>query len=403
MMSSPIHLPHCVVGVLGGGQLCRLLVMAARRMNIRTIVWTGGLEAPARGVADEVIDLPFDHPRALELFCGVATVATVEFENIPLPVLHAVAEKVPLYPSAECVAICQNRWREKEFLRSHGFPCAPFALVSSSKELAAARHLLGPGVLKTSDSGYDGHGQIRFREGDDPERIWREFDSPRGVFEKWIAFAKELSVIVVRDKEGETVCYDPAENQHRDHILEISIVPARIAPSVAESAAAMACRLAESLDYRGTMGVEFFLREDGELLVNEIAPRPHNSGHHTLDACVTSQFEQQLRAVIGLPLGSVRLLSPVAMLNLLGDLWLGNDEPPDWRAVFEDGAACLYLYGKRHAKRRRKMGHVTILGDTADEALSRASSLKARWLEDSSTTQWRVVSGSARGENDRGP
>ena len=155
----------------------------------------------------------------------------------------------------------------------------------------------------------------------------------------------------------------------------------------APAAAAMACRLAESLDYRGTMGVEFFLREDGELLVNEIAPRPHNSGHHTLDACVTSQFEQQLRAVIGLPLGSTRLLSPVAMLNLLGDLWLGNDEPPDWHAVFEDRAACLYLYGKRQAKRRRKMGHVNILGDTADEALRRASSLKARWLEDSSTTE----------------
>lgn len=154
----------------------------------------------------------------------------------------------------------------------------------------------------------------------------------------------------------------------------------------APAAAAMACRLAESLDYRGTMGVEFFLREDDHLLVNEIAPRPHNWGHHTLDACVTTQFEQQLRAVIGLPLGSTRLLSPVAMLNLLGDLWPGNDEPPDWGAVFEDGAARLYLYGKRHAKRRRKMGHVNILGDTADEALRRASSLKARWLEDSSTT-----------------
>ncbi len=381
MKSQSLEAAHCVVGVIGGGQLGRMLALAARRMNVRTVVWTGGLEAPAVEVADEVIDQPFDAPLALERFCGTATVATVEFENIPKEILESVAERVPLHPSPQAVATCQNRWREKEFLRFHGIPCASFAVVSSADELAAAMELLGSGVLKTADFGYDGNGQIRVRGGEDPQEVWREFDSPRGVFEEWVPFEKEISVMIARGADGETICYDPAENQHRDHILDVSIVPARISPGVAEEAAELARRIAVALDYRGIMGVEFFLKEDGVLLVNEIAPRPHNSGHHTLDACVTSQFEQQLRAVIGLPLGSPRLLSPVAMLNLLGDLWPGDAEAPDWRPLFEDSAASLHLYGKSRATSRRKMGHANFLGTTPEGALQRACNLKEQWLD----------------------
>ena len=371
----------CVVGVIGGGQLGRMLAMAARRMNLRTVVWTGGLEAPAVEIADEVIDRPFDDAQALERFCNAVTVATVEFENIPSQVLEAVAERVPLHPSPQAVAICQNREREKEFLRENDIPCARFAVVSSAEELAGSMELLGSGVLKTADFGYDGNGQIRIHGGEDPAQVWRDFDSPRGVFEEWVPFEKELSVMVARGADGECVCYDPAENQHRNHILDLSIVPARIAPSVAAQAAALARHIAGALDYRGIMGVEFFLKADESLLVNEIAPRPHNSGHHTLDACVTSQFEQQLRAVMGLPLGSPRLLTPVAMLNLLGDLWPGHGEVPDWLPLFDNGAAILHLYGKTHASKRRKMGHVNFLRETVDDALQQASRLKMRWLE----------------------
>jgi len=316
----------------------------------------------------------------LECFCRAASVATVEFENIPVGVLEAVAARIPLHPSPQAVGICQNRWREKEFLRANGIPCARFAVVSSADELAGAMSLLGSGVLKTADFGYDGNGQIRIRGGEEPEQVWRDFDSPRGVFEEWIPFEKELSVMVARGADGECVCYDPAENQHRDHILELSIVPARVSSDVVERALEIAVQVATALDYRGIMGVEIFLKADGSLLVNEIAPRPHNSGHHTLDACVTSQFEQQLRAVVGLPLGSTRLLSPVAMLNLLGELWPDALVPPDWRPVFADGAASLHLYNKTRASSRRKMGHVNFLGITAEDALQRAVRLREHWL-----------------------
>jgi 5-(carboxyamino)imidazole ribonucleotide synthase len=379
-----IHPPHCVVGVIGGGQLGRMLALAARRMGIRTAIWTGGLEAPAVEVADEVIDLPFDSMEALERFCQIATVATVEFENIPRQTLDAVAGKVPLHPSPEAIGICQNREREKNFLRDNGIPCAWFAVVSNPAELAAAmKQLGGPGVLKTADFGYDGHGQIKLQGSEDSNQVWQSFAAPRGILEAWVPFEMELSVMVARGADGRIVTYDPAENRHRSHILDLSIVPARVSTTVADQAIAIAGRIAERLDYRGIMGVEFFLNPDGTLLVNEIAPRPHNSGHHTLDACVTSQFEQQLRMVIGLPAGSTKLLSPVAMLNLLGDMWQDKQTPPDWLPLFADGAASLHLYGKRQATGRRKMGHANFLGATVDEAIARAETLKSQWLGES--------------------
>ena len=379
--SIPLHPPHCIVGVIGGGQLGRMIALAARRMGIRTVIWTGGLEAPAVEVADEVIDLPFDDPAALEDFCNRVTVSTVEFENIPCETLEKVARCTGLHPSPLAICICQNREREKNFLRENGIPHTWFSVISSEADLAAAmKELGGPGVLKTASFGYDGKGQVKLEGDEDPAEIWAAFDSPRAVLEAWVPFEKELSVMAARGADGVTVTYDPAENRHRHHILDVSIVPARVSPAVALEAAAIARRVAEALDYRGILGVEFFLKFDGSLLVNEIAPRPHNSGHHTLDACATSQFAQQLRAVIGLPLGSTRLLSPVVMLNLLGDMWHDETTPPDWLPLFADGNASLHLYGKRHARERRKMGHANFLGPTAEDALARAEALKAQWL-----------------------
>ena len=376
--SIPLHSPACIVGVIGGGQLGRMLALEARRMGIRTLIWTGGLEAPAVEVADEVIDLPFDDPEALKRFCETATVATVEFENIPRETLDAVAALTPLHPSPQAITICQHREREKNFLREHNIPCTWFAVIASADDLAnAMRELNGPGVLKTAAFGYDGKGQIKLEGTENPAEIWKAFDSDRAILEAWVPFEKELSVMVARSADGSMVTYDPAENRHRHHILDVSIVPARVSPAVALEATATARRVAEALDYRGILGVEFFLKEDGSLLVNEMAPRPHNSGHHTLDACAASQFEQQLRAVLGLPAGSTRLLSPVVMLNLLGDFWPAETTPPDWLPLFADGEAFLHLYGKRRAIGRRKMGHANFLGL---DALERAEALKETWL-----------------------
>lgn len=358
-----------------------MIALAARRMGIRIVIWTGGLEAPAVECADEVIDLPFDDPIALNDFCSRVTVSTVEFENIPRETLEKVASCTGLHPSPLAISICQNREREKNFLRENKIPHAWYAVISSAQDLAAAmRELRGPGVLKTADFGYDGKGQLKLEGHENPADVWAEFATPRAVLEAWVPFEKEISIMAARGADGKIATYDPAENRHRHHILDISIVPARISPAVALEAAAIARRIAEALDYRGILGVEFFLNADGSLLVNEIAPRPHNSGHHTLDACATSQFAQQLRAVIGLPLGSTRLLSPVVMLNLLGDLWPAETTAPDWLPLFEDGEASLHLYGKRRALGRRKMGHANFLGPTVEHALTRAEALKAKWL-----------------------
>jgi len=375
--------PSFTLGILGAGQLGRMLALAARRMNVRTVVWTGGLEAPAVELANHVIDLPFDSQEGREQFCQLATLATVEFENIPRETLDSVTRCMPLFPSADAIAICQNREREKGFLRESGIPCTWFAVVSSAEQLAAAmQELNGPGVLKTAAFGYDGKGQVKLEGGEDAAAVWAAFGADRAILEAWVPFEKELSVMVARSADGSMVTYDPAENRHRHHILDVSIVPARVDLAVSAEARKIAKKVAAALDYRGLLGVEFFLLPDGSLLVNEMAPRPHNSGHHTLDACATSQFEQQLRAVCGLPLGSTRLLSPVVMLNLLGDFWPGETTLPDWSPLFQDGEAFLHLYGKRRAIGRRKMGHANFLGTTADEALARAEALKARWLNE---------------------
>jgi len=369
-----------VIGVIGGGQLGRMLLMAAREMNLKSVVWTGGHEAPAIEIANSIIDKPFDDPAALEEFCAAATIATVEFENIPVSTLEGVAAKIPLHPSPKAVGICQNREREKTFLKEKGIPCADFEMITSTEDLAGAMERVGPGMLKTADFGYDGSGQIRVRGGEDPAAIWQQFNAPRGVYEQWISYEREVSVMVARGANGESVCYPLAENRHREQILDVTLVPAQVDDSVAAQATELAKKIVELMDYRGIMGVELFLMADGQLLVNEMAPRPHNSGHYTMEACMHSQFDQQLRAVMGLPLGSTRLLTPVVMLNLLGDLWPGPTEAPDWQPLFADGAATLHLYGKAKASSRRKMGHANFLGETVADAEKRALALKEQWL-----------------------
>lgn len=365
--------PESWIGVLGGGQLGRMLALEARRMGYRLLTWTGVPEIGPAALADRVIARPFDDPEALAEFLALARVATVEFENIPRPLLEAIADRLPLMPSAEAVAICQHREREKAFLTQNGFPCARHRLVDSAGSLRQALgDLGGDTILKTAEFGYDGKGQRIVRPGEDAETVWEAFGAPRAVLEEKVPLAAELSVLVARDAKGGCVGYDPAENFHRHHILDLSVVPARLPRPLLDEARAIAMAVARALHYEGVMAVEFFVSRDGRLLVNELAPRPHNSGHHTLDACETSQFEQQLRVAAALPLGGAGLLRPAVMWNLLGDLWPAPTEPPDWSPVLETPGAKLHLYGKAEARRGRKMGHVTFLADTVDMAWERA-------------------------------
>lgn len=372
MSARPFLPPGSTIGVLGGGQLGRMLALAARRMGYRVVSWVGGPDNGPAEVADFVIEEPFDSPAGLAAFLERAQVATVEFENIPRSLLEAIAARLPLMPGVNAVAICQHREREKRFLEENGIPCARFALVENAEQLRSALAALpeGGGILKTAEFGYDGKGQLSVNRHSDAGAVWTAFSTPRAVLEERVDLAAELSVLVVRDGTGQALAYDPVENFHRDHILDLSIVPARLDPGILEQARAIALRVAEALDYRGLLAVEFFLSADGRLLVNEMAPRPHNSGHHTIDACETSQFEQQLRVLCGLSPGSARLHSPTVMLNLLGDVWEAAKGEPDWPAVLALPGAHLHLYGKHEARRGRKMGHLTFTASTLDEAMA---------------------------------
>lgn len=365
--------------MLGGGQLGRMLALEAARLGYRVHVFEPESGCPAGQVCVHQTNAPYTDDAALRAFAAGVDVVTYEFENIPLAALETVAEIVPVRPRGEVLHICQNREREKTFLRAHGIPCAPFWVIDSAAELAAALAQLddGGGVLKTADFGYDGKGQMRVRSLDDPAATWARFGGHRAVLEGWVDFTHELSVVCARGLTGETRTFPVVENRHTNHILDYSIVPASVPTAVQAEAYAMAARIAEELDVVGLITTEFFLTRDGRVLVNELAPRPHNSGHFTLDACVSSQFEQQVRAVCGLPLGSPELLRPVVMLNLLGDLWR-NGEPPAWADILAEPDVTLHLYGKRTARPGRKMGHLCVLADSASEALARAEAIKAR-------------------------
>lgn len=374
------HTSETCIGVLGGGQLGRMLALDARRMGYRVMMWTGGDDSGAARLADIVLTDPFDSKSAFIKFTTTANLATVEFENIPSELIEKIGTKIPVMPANSAVSICQDREKEKNFLRSHQIPTTDFEIVNDASSLQTALEKIpGDVILKTLRDGYDGKGQLLIKDDASrlsAEEIWQEFGDHDAILEKRIQLKSELSVICARGQDGETIAYDPAENEHRNHILDVSIIPARISEALSQQAQEIAIKITQSLDYIGVLGVEFFVDQDDNLLVNEIAPRPHNSGHHTIDACATSQFEQQIRAVCSLPLGSTRLIEPAVMLNLLGDIWTSPTTQPDWSPVHRIPGAKLHLYGKSHAKPGRKMGHITFTAPTIKEALAHVATIK---------------------------
>jgi len=366
------------LGVMGGGQLGRMFCHAAQSLGYRVCVLDPSADGPAGAVAERQIVADYDNAAALGELSGLCAAITTEFENVPSASLEQLAAVRPVRPGAAAVAIAQDRLREKAFIRSCGVPVAPHAPISSTAELAAADPALFPGILKTARLGYDGKGQLPVADARELVAAWRELKSVPCVLEKRLPLRRELSVLVARGADGATAIFPVNENEHRHGILAATLLPARIAPHQAERARAIAGAIASRLDYAGVLCVEMFELHDGELLVNEIAPRPHNSGHATIDACVTSQFGQQVRALAGLPLGDCSLLCPAVMLNLLGDIWFddaGRERPPAFEQVLTIPGACLHLYGKDQARRGRKMGHVTVLGATLELAMTRAAAV----------------------------
>src|SRR5215468_3445874 len=360
-------LPGSVIGVLGSGQLGRMFAIAARRMGYRVHTFSPETDTPTGQVADVEIKAHYDDLIAVRGFASDVDVVTFEFENVPAATAQAAAECAPVRPSGSVLHITQNRLREKAFLRDHGFPVTPFKAVSSLEDLEAGLSEFGcPSVLKTAGFGYDGKGQTKITSADQAEAALASAGKQDMILEAWVDFACELSVIGARGIDGSFTDWGAIRNDHRNHILDISIAPADLPSEIAREAIAITRATLEQLDVVGVMCVEFFLTAGGKLLINELAPRPHNSGHLTFDACVTSQFEQQLRAVCGLPLGSTELLRPAAMANLLGDLWQSGE--PDWAAACAFPDVKLHLYGKLAPKPGRKMGHLTALAETTEEA-----------------------------------
>ena len=370
--------PGSTIGVLGGGQLGRMTGQVARTLGYGFVVYEPQSNCPAGHVADLEINAPYSDESALGRLADATDVVTYEFENVPVEATRVLEEKVRLHPRPEILHICQNREREKNFLRDNRIPCTPFAIVDSPEDLEAALSEIGrPSVLKTAAFGYDGKGQLKIRNEDTAtEQIWRRFGQHRAVLEGWMDFSMEISVMVAANENGEVATFPVAENIHTNHILDYSIVPARISPELRQRAEALAKEIAKKMSLVGLLGVELFVLKDGTLAVNELAPRPHNSGHYTIDACVTSQFEQFVRAVCGLPLGSTELFRPTTMVNILGDAW--TDRHPNFSGILEESDAKLHLYGKAEARKGRKMGHFCVLGDSADASYEKAKAFKAK-------------------------
>jgi 5-(carboxyamino)imidazole ribonucleotide synthase len=374
--------PGAWLGVIGGGQLGRMFCAAAQNLGFQVCVLDPDPQAPAAAVADEHLQAGYDDEAGLVRLAARCGAVTTEFENVPAESLRALARDVRVTPAAEAVAIAQDRIVEKAFLAGI-VEVAPYAVIRCEADLEAVAADLYPGILKAARLGYDGKGQVRVASAAEALAGWRGLGAVDCVLEQRLDLACELSVVVARAGEGSAVAYPVAENEHRDGVLAVSIVPARIEPALAERAQMAALEVAERLGYVGVLCVEFFVPGAGgapgsarRLLANEIAPRPHNSGHYSIEACVASQFEQQARILAGLPLGEARQMQPAVMLNLLGDLWLdgASARTPPFSNVLAIPGACLHLYRKREARRGRKMGHLTLLAPTLEVALARAAS-----------------------------
>lgn len=368
-------LPEATLGVLGGGQLGRMFTVAARTMGYKVIVLDPDPVSPAAALANEHLQKEYTDSEALAYLASQCAAVTTEFENVPVEALRTLETQCLVRPGAAAVEYAQDRIREKTFIRDCGLATAPFHPVHDDAELEAALATVRlPAILKTAALGYDGKGQHPVADPAQAHAAFAELGNTPCVLEERVDLQMELSVLLARSSQGEIAVYPPGENIHVHGILDTSIVPARTSPDVIEQATNMACSLAEQLDYCGLLAVEFFLTKDNELLINEIAPRPHNSGHYTLDACLTNQFEQQVRMLCGLPPGDTRLLSPVVMINILGDLWQGGD--PAWDRLFQYPNAKLHLYGKQAARAGRKMGHYNVIAESADAALATATQIR---------------------------
>lgn len=368
-------LPGSVLGILGGGQLGRMFALSAAYMGYRVICYVPEKDSPASQVCWKTYNAPYEDAESLRKFASEVAVVTIEFENIPTSALEIVQEIAEVRPGPSVLHLTQHRLREKEFLAKNNYPIVPFFPVKTLEDLHQALTTLGfPAVLKTAGFGYDGKGQHLINAPEDAERIFAQLNGQDAVLEKYVQFEKELSVIGARSVSGDFVAYGPIENEHRNHILDISLAPARINWTLAEEAIDITRSIMETLDVIGLLCVEFFMTSDETLMINELAPRPHNSGHYSIEGCPTSQFEQQVRCITGLPLGSTETEKGVAMANLLGDLW--QDGEPQWSSAAALPDIHLHLYGKQEPKPGRKMGHLTACSKWGDEALERAKNAR---------------------------
>lgn len=377
--------PGATIGMLGSGQLGRMFTIFARRMGYRVHTFSPESDSPTGQLADREIVGSYDDVDAVAAFAAGVDVMTFEFENVSSLATEAAARHCPVRPGGEVLHISQNRLREKNFLASHGFPVAPYAEVQSLEDLEdALRDLGAPAVLKTAGFGYDGKGQFKIDRIRQADEAWAAIGEQHAVLEGFVEFEREVSVVAARGLDGSYADFGVIDNTHRNHILDLSLAPAEVSEQVARDAREIAQGILEAMGVVGVMCIEFFLTEAGNLIVNEVAPRPHNSGHLTFDACQTSQFEQQLRAICGLPLGSTEYLASAAMSNLLGDIWCEGE--PNWAAACAVPGVHLHLYGKAEPRPGRKMGHLTALAPTLTEARSRAldarnALLRSEWPE----------------------
>ena len=374
MSSQNVILPPAMLGMLGGGQLGRFFVIAAHEMGYRVTVLDPDKNSPAGKIADVHLCAAYDDAEALKKMAETCQAITTEFENVPAETLDTLAKSRTVRPSAKAVAIAQHRVMEKQFIRDAGIPVAPFAVVNAATDLPADGDAIYPAILKVARFGYDGKGQARVSNQAQAVEALQAFKGEQCVLEKMLNLDYEVSVVLARDASGNVAAYPTAENSHLNGILDVSIVPARAPKTIHDQAKNLAIKIAEKLQYIGVLAVEFFV-SDGQLLANEMAPRPHNSGHYTIDANVTNQFEQQLRALVGLPLGDNRLHSQAVMVNILGDVWKNGVEPA-WDKIFARSELKLHLYGKHEPRVGRKMGHFTVIGEDQVEVI--ASAIKAR-------------------------
>ena len=369
-------LPDATLGVLGGGQLGRMFTLAAYSMGYRVVVLDPDPHSPAGLIADQHIKADYRDHAALQILGDECAAVTTEFENVPADSMEFMEKHCQVRPNAEAVRIAQDRIREKTFVQEHGLPTAPFAAIHDAQDIEEAMSGLNPPLLmKTASMGYDGKGQIQVNTPEEARAAFEQLGNKACVLEEMLELEREISVVLARSLSGQTAIYPVGENRHINGILDTTIVPANVDAATTETAIEMAVQLAETMNYCGVLAVEFFCTRQGDLLINEMATRPHNSGHFTVDACATSQFEQQVRMMCGLPPGDTQMLSPVVMTNLLGDLW-GKGEPA-WQHVLNEPQAHLHLYGKRGARPGRKMGHINCLGDDVASAMETTARIRA--------------------------